>query len=169
MFVISWLLAGLLGQAQVARAENYHVICSTQLPTTTFVVQSDAEYVSLRIYHHNGPKYAPFHSGLLVPQDLKNFSEDAQIVEKMGSLVEAKWKQSQCQRKSEKLINCFGKVNSETPDGMVFQPFALYSSYIQENGIAGKLEYLELNMSYDLQGKSYQIPMKYLLQDCELL
>lgn len=173
MFVISWLFVGLLGRAEVVtaepKAEKYHAICSTQFPTTTFVVQSDDQFVNLRIYHHNGPMYAPFRSGLLVPQDLKAFSEEAKVVEKMGSLVEAQWKQSQCTRKSEKLFNCFGKIEAKTPDGMEYQPFALYSSHIQENGIAGKLEYIELTMSYDIQGKSYHIPMKYSLQDCELL
>lgn len=164
MVFLSWMFF-----AVFAQAERYHAICATQFPTTTFVVQSDEKEVYVRIYHHNGTQYAPFHSGLLVPQDLNKFAEDAKVAEKLGSEIEAKWKLSQCDRKSEKVFSCFGKGELQKRQGLEFAPFAAYSSHIQENGLAGKVEYIEMTLSYDVKGTTYHIPMKYSIQDCELL
>jgi len=146
----------------------FHLLCVTEYPTTSFVVESDNEYVSLRVYHHNGTLYAPMFSGIVTPYDVKNFSQQAAVIESLGTQLEARWKLSQCQRSSTKLFSCFGSGEKRNQQGAPFVPFSLYSTSINEEGIAGPWEYLQMVFNFEVNGQSLSIPMKYHINECEL-
>ncbi len=157
--------------AATAHAAEYPEIkltCVTESPTTSFVIQSQGKELVARVLHHNGARYAPAISGIYTPNDLPTLSRRAKAVEKMKDDMTFRWPLSKCKKHDEFRFECLGTEDvQEGVGGAKIAPFALYTTRVKEEGLAGTYEYLMVTMSFDVdEQRDPSIEMKYPKENC---
>lgn len=138
------------------------LVCATEPLSTTFGIRVEKDEVIASVIHHNGSGYAPAFSGIFTPNDIPLLAERAALVRKMLPITTFRWPLKNCSRNGD-LLKCFGTDDVEEGEGGAkLRPFALYTTKTTEEGIAGRLEYLSVTVSFDVDGKSGSyVEMKY--------
>lgn len=146
-----------------ALAEEFELACVTETPTTTFVIRTEGELLKARLILHHGPEFAPAINGVFTPRDLPILSDRANLARKLLSDTTFTWPRKNCRFRDDVRFECFGTDESSAGVGGVkIRPFALYTSRIKEETIAGTHNYVSLRMSFDVDGKGDpSVEMKY--------
>jgi hypothetical protein len=165
MFLLSFFLSTL---AIAAESPTIRLTCVTEYPSTSFVIESKGKELVARVLHHHGAKYAPAISGIFTPSDLPILARRAALVEKMSADMSFRWPLSSCKKHDDFRFECFGTEDMQLGEGGAkIAPFALYSTKIREDGIAGAYESLQLTMTFDVDGeRDPSIEMKYPMEAC---
>jgi len=72
------------------------VSCSTDFPTTSYVIEEDSDGFLFHIVYHNGVDYIPIHNGDVVAADLPNLIKRAERLKKMGTHATFRFKKEKC-------------------------------------------------------------------------
>lgn len=154
--------------AQAAELPSIEMSCVSQFPTTSYLVESRGEELVVRVIHHNGTKYAPAISGIYTPNDLPILAKRAALVEKMADDMTFRWPLKNCKKHEGMRVECFGTDDVQEGKGKAkIAPFAFYTTKTSEEGIAGKWEYLNVTMSFDVNGeRDASIDMRYFDGEC---
>lgn len=164
LLVFSLLLAGFS-----ATAADVNAFCYTAVGgTTTFVIKSENSVVNFEIFNHNGGGYAPFWSSLVVPNDLQTLAKKAEIIKKLDKGFQTKWKTDQCKWVGEKKFACVGSAEKVNVNGLEIEPWAVYSTLIKDSSFAGDYEYVDMNVSFEIEGESFSYTMRYPADECLL-
>ncbi|MCO5143192.1 MAG: hypothetical protein M9962_08900 [Oligoflexia bacterium] len=136
-------------------AKAFQLTCYTEYLTTTFVIWTENEDLYARVIHHNGAEYAPAIVGIYTPKDIPILERRANLVKQMQNETTFRWKKEKCKFREGNRFECFGTDDIQYGrGGEKIEPFALYSTEVAENGIAGKLNYLWLRLTFDVDGES---------------
>lgn len=167
-YLLTLFALALSVSAQGAEYPDIKLTCVTESPSTSFVIESQGKELIARVIHHYGAKYAPAISGIFTPNDLPTLSRRAKAVEKMKNDMSFRWPLSKCKKHDDFRFECFGTDDvQEGEGGAKFAPFALYTTRVKEEGIAGALEYLQVTMSFDVdQDRDPSIEMRYPVGSC---
>ena len=164
LLVFSFLIAGL-----TATAADVNAFCYTAVGgTTTFVIKSENSVVNFEIFNHNGGGYAPFWSSLVVPNDLGILAKKAEIIKKIDKGFKAAWKTDQCKWVGEKKFACVGSTDKVSVNGLEIEPWAVYSSLVKDSSFAGDYEYIDITVSFEIEGESFNYTMRYPADECLL-
>lgn len=160
--ILSTLLAGF-----TATATDVNAFCYTAVGgTTTFVIKSENSVVNFEVFNHNGGGYAPFWSNLVVPNDLGILAQKAEIIKKLDKGFQAKWKTDQCKWVGEKKFACVGSTDKVSVNGLEIEPWAVYSSVVKDSSFAGDYEYVDMTVSFEVAGESFNYTMRYPADEC---
>ena len=148
--------------------QPFEFSCLTEIPTTTFVVWTEGEEVLARVIHHNGSQYAPAIVGTYTPNDLPTLAKRAAAVRKMKNDTTFRWPKAKCQHLGEMGLYCTGATGTaEGEEGAKLKPWALYTSTVVEEGVAGKLESMNVSVIFDVdQDRDQSVEMKYPKGSC---
>lgn len=135
--------------------------CATHPLTTSFVLRKSEKFLDVSVVHHNGTRYAPFWYALVVPNDLEILRKKASLIEKTDELVKMRWPIEKCRFHEGFRFECFGGATAEPSNGVRIEPFAIYSSRVREDSIAGVWNSTFLNVSFTTEGESQMITMQY--------
>ena len=164
LLVFSFLVASLS-----ATAADVNAFCYTAVGgTTTFVIKSENSVVNFEIFNHNGGGYAPFWSSLVVPNDLGILAKKAEIIEKLDKGFAATWKTDQCKWVGEKKFACVGSTEKVNVNGLEIEPWAVYSTLVTDSSFAGDYEYVDMTVSFVVEGESFSYTMRYPADECLL-
>lgn len=142
--------------------EPIHLTCVTEFPTTSFLIEQKGEEVVARVIHHNGMKYQPLWSSTITPNDLSMLEERASVMNKLSTDMSFRWPRKNCVKHGEFRFECFGTSDVQTINGLKVEPYALYTSLVSHDNLAGKYEELKVYMSYDINGKGgFSTEMNY--------
>lgn len=162
LLVLSFLFSGLS-----AIAADVNAFCYTAVGgTTTFVIKSENSVVNFEIFNHNGGGYAPFWSNLVVPNDLGLLTKKAEIIKKLDKGFQATWKTEQCKWVGEKKFACVGSTEKVNVNGLEIEPWAVYSTLIKDSSFAGDYEYVDMTVSFEVEGESFNYTMRYPTDEC---
>ncbi|MGZ3693681.1 MAG: hypothetical protein ACXWQO_05745 [Bdellovibrionota bacterium] len=165
------LCAFLLCLSAVAHAGDYHLVCYTDPLTSSFDISQKADSDELlgTVIFHYGTEYAPAISGIYTPHDLPLLTERAALVKEMKPTTTFHWPKKKCLIGEQGRMECFGSEDvQDGEDGVKFTPFAIYTTRISEDGIAGKFDYLRVTLSIYAGQKNAIVEMNYPLSGCEL-
>ena len=142
------LLALLFHSAQAEAPPGLQLFCFTEPMSTSFLIETKGVEVQATVIHHYGSEYAPAISGIFTPSDLPTLERRAKFIRQMKPQMTFHWPLKACKNFGEGRFECWGtKDVQEGENGVKFEPFALYSTKVTEEGVAGKLEYLQLTLS----------------------
>lgn len=154
------LLAAISIHSTLAQAEAVFASCVTEFPTTSYVIETDKDTVTVNVFMHSGPKFGPFWNSIVVPYDLKLLSEYASEFVKLGDEIEVKWKKDQCTWYDDNFY-CSGPTAAVKTGEQTIEPWSIYSSRVTEKNFSGKYEYIEIGLSFNMKGSNFRIPMRY--------
>lgn len=145
--------------------DGMFMTCITEFPTTTIMMETENNEVSVRVIHHNGFKYMPLHSGIITPADLDTMRLKAEQFAKLGNFYEFKWDLSDCSRQDNEIFSCM-KGKPTTINGTAVAPFSVYSKRITSESDAGTFENIEISFLIDIEKSSQHFSMKYDRNEC---
>lgn len=130
-----------------ALAKPFDLRCFTDPLTTSFSLKEKGDQMEVQVMHSYGSEYAPGLTGTFTPHDIPLLTERAELVRKLKPIMTFHWPLKKCSF-PEGRVECFGSEDEQEGEGGVkFQPWALYTSKISEDGLAGKLEYTRITLS----------------------
>lgn len=144
-------------------------LCMTEFPTTSMMVlPSENENLNVKIFHHNGVDYLPLHMGIITPNDLAIMAKRADILKSLGEDLDLFMSAKNCQFVDYLNFSCFGYTNETTPkvNGKTVKLWSLYSYRQTDVSFAGTFDYVVMSASFDVDGESLSIAMKYQLNEC---
>ena len=160
---ISFTLA--LFSVSAFASKDYFMTCVTEFPTTSIVVETIDKEVVARIFHHNGFKYMPLHSGIITPADLETMRLKAQEFAKIGDEYEFRWNIADCKRQDNEIFSCImGKPT--TINGVEVKPFSIYTRRITSESDAGVFENMEVSFLIDIEKSAQSFSMQYERNEC---
>lgn len=139
--------------------------CVTEIPTTTFVAQTEDDFVQIQLFHHNGVKYAPVWNNLITMNDLPVITERAKLLAELGEHLKFSMPSKNCQINGN-LLNCFGFQPSIEINGHQVSLWSVYTVASTEVSHAGEFNYIEANLALDIDGQTVFVPMKYSDWEC---
>jgi hypothetical protein len=157
--VLSFLFSSLTFAAPINMA------CMTEYPTTTFVARTIGNNITFDLIHHNGVKWMPIWSNVVVPNDLPVLNDTGLTLGELGSRLEFTMPESSCQADGQ-LINCFAIQAPIEINGHKVSLWAVHSKAVNEKSFAGEYNYIYTSMALDIDGKSYYVPAKYTDTEC---
>lgn len=165
-FILITFCLSVLVQGQVT--ESFDFKCITEYPTTSFIFTDDKDYFKVRILHHNGTKFAPFIQRLVVPNDMSMVLEAAEVAKTTGRDIELRFAKSGCKHLNSEIFSCVGEGESLTSTKKQIKPWHISRTLVTSQTPNGEFKKYTLTMSYDVDGKSYDYVMDYLLNECEV-
>lgn len=144
----------------------YFFKCITELPTTSFIVDDDATSIQIRVLHHNGVLYAPFYQRLIVPNDLSIVLDAAEVTKNTGPDFTVKFDKKDCEIKGDELFSCVGEGQSLTSLKKEIKPWHFSRAMTTTKTVRGVFNSYIVTLSYNLNGKSYDVVMDYQPHEC---
>lgn len=89
--------------------------CMTNPPTTSYQMLAVEDGFELHVFHHNGTKYMPIHSGTITPNDFELLKKRADYLQQMGSSAKIFFKTSECKNEGP-VWKCFSKRSLKLRD-----------------------------------------------------
>jgi len=164
LFVFLIFTAGFL-QAAPPEA-NISLICVTEFPSTTFEANQIGDEVHMRVIHHNGAKYAPFHNTLVTPNDIEFLKRRAQVIEKLGDQWNFKWRRSGCNADTPLFFQCVGEAHDFEINGIKIHPWSITVSDVEEKSTWGKFKSKNIRLNFSIEQQSYYVTMNYQPNEC---
>lgn len=140
--------------------------CMTEIPTTTFIAQTEKDILKIELIHHNGVKFMPIYNGVITPNDLGTLQDRASLLAYLGDHVKFEMPLSKCQKINDYLFNCFGSMPATEVNGHQVSIWSVYTAFNNEKSFAGEYNYYQTSISLDIDGESINIPMKYAESEC---
>jgi hypothetical protein len=138
---------------------------TTDFPTTSFVVETVGNEVLAHVIHHNGMKFMPIWSAIVVPNDIPMLSSKASELAKLGDRYTVRFARSSCQVTGEKMFNCFNGTEVHH-NGIKLQATALHTEKVSHENIAGTYHRHWMHLSVNFDGKTHPFSMEYSPDDC---
>lgn len=152
---------------QLGHAFEAKQVCVTEPMTSSFVVYPEnADFLTVRIIHHNGAGYGPIHMGIITANDLPLLNQRAQILKSLGSELDLQMSAKNCEFFDDFNFSCFGYGKTSMINGKNVRLWSVYSYQIFEKSFAGKYDYVAMNANIDVDGESYNVSMKYAIEEC---
>ena len=146
------------------------MICVTEFPSTSFLVEQKENQVLLQVIHHNGPRYAPLSSALVTANDLEVLKSQAEFIQSLGNQMDLKWKRSGCNADRSDFFQCVGSAEDSVVNQVPIHPWALTVSDVEEKTLWGNFKKkniaLRFSSGQDSAKKDYQVTMDYGEGDC---
>lgn len=154
-----------------AEAKPFDLGCITEHPTTSFLIQEVDDQMVAKVYLHHGPEFAPVFQGIATFRDFPILQDQAKGVLKLKNAMTFRWPMKKCKVTDAIRFQCFGTDDEQDGvDGAKVKPFALYSTRIWEDSIAGKLESVSIRLTFTVDKKeSSAIDMNYPANNCSSL
>lgn len=145
----------------------YNFKCVTDFPSTSFLFTDDGDYFNVRIIHHNGTLYAPFFQRLLVPNEMAEIIEAAEVAKNTGDDLEFRWDKKACKWFNKEIFSCVGGGKALTTAKKEIKPWNISRTLVTTQTAGGEFKKYTLSLNYDIQGKSFEYLMDYQLHECE--
>lgn len=139
--------------------------CVTEHPTTTFLAQTEDDYVQIQLIHHNGVKFAPVWNSLITINDIYTIKEKAELLADIGNYLKFSMPADKCQMNGLQL-NCFGSQPPVEMNGHKVSLWSVFTSEIHESSHAGEYDYITTTLALDIDGETAFVPMKYANYEC---
>lgn len=153
--------------ASAAQAADVNAICYTAVGgTTTFVIKTEGSKVNFEVFNHNGGGYAPFWSSIVVPNDLTILSKKAEIIKQLDRGFQTTWTTDQCKWTDKKKFACMGSTEPINVNGLEIEPWAVYTSVVNDSSFAGDYEYIDMTVSFEANKESLNYTMRYQADEC---
>lgn len=164
LFLSLTLLSTSAGAAPVEA--KISMICVTEFPTTTFEANQIGDEVHMRVIHHNGTKYAPFHDALVVSNDLDALKQKAQMVEKLGDYWSFKWRRSGCNADTPLFFQCVGEAYDFEVNGIKIHPYAFSITDTEQKTMWGNFKSKNVRLDFTIDKANYYLTMNYQPTEC---
>lgn len=163
------LISSLVLAGFSTRAADINAFCYAAVGgTTTFIMKTENSVVNFEVFNHHGGGYAPFWSNFVVPNDLTTLSKKAEIIKKIDKGFQTTWKPDQCKWTGEKKFACVGSTDKVEVNGLIIEPWAVYSSLVKDSSFAGDYEYVDMTVSFEIEDESFSYTMRYPADECIL-
>lgn len=149
--------------------ESYiNMICVSEFPTTSFLIEQTKDELDVRVIHHNGSGYVPFRDALIVPNDLPLIQSHAQLISKLGNEWNFKWPRKSCNADSPMFFQCIGDAQSFETNGIRIQPFAISVSDMDYRSIWTNFSQKNVRLSFYAgdDKQTYDVTMNYSPHEC---
>ena len=142
--------------------------CTTEIPTTTAIVNQSNNQVWLQFIHHNGAHLAPIHNGIITMNDLPYVARKGELISKMGDIIKLPFDAKNCKVHEEGNYHCFS--NTKTMIGSLEVESYGFFTHQTKSFLFGTV-FSELNFrlyARTTEGESIESEMVYALSsnDC---
>jgi hypothetical protein len=145
---------------------NINLTCVTEFPSTSYFVQQHGQLVDIRILHHGGTKYAPFHQGISTVEEIPTLGKKAQMIEKLGSEIKFQWMRSGCNADTALFFQCVGEGVDFEKNGIKVHPYALTVTDGETKTMWGRRKTKTIHLNFSVEGERYELPQEYEMRDC---
>lgn len=157
----------LLAQGQDKKVERpFDFKCATEMPTTSFWFAEDGDHFNIRIMHHNGTKYAPFSQRMIVPNDMAQLLDNAEVAKITGDDLVIRWNKKNCDQRGAEIFSCVGGGESLTSAKKQIKPWLISRSQSTTHTAHGDFHKTTITFSYEIEGKSHDYLMEYSTDEC---
>jgi hypothetical protein len=161
---LTFLAHGQTAPAKITKPFDFK--CTTEYPTTSFWFADDGDHFNVRILHHNGTQYAPFMQRLIVPNDMAGLLDAAEVAKNTGDDIMLRWSKKNCTMAGDDVFSCVGGGESLTSAKKEIKPWHIGRSVVTTKTANGEFKKYTVNMSYEIQGKTYEYLMDYGMHEC---
>jgi hypothetical protein len=148
-------------------AAPYALRCSTDPATNSVAIEEVGDEIRATVLLEYGAEYAPALAGDHTPHDLPLLAERARLASKLKPVMTFYWPRQKCEFPADGRIECFGTGDAQDgQDGAKFTPFAVYTTNVTEQGLAGKQESTRVTLALYSEGKSVDLKLEYPAGSC---
>lgn len=145
-------------------------LCSTEpFPTTIYRLAEDATgtWVNLDWSHFNGVEFAPFHEGIVVPNDLPILAQRADLIRALGTHQSFRFPRSGCESFGDRVIRCANYVDGpQVINGKKVRALSTYTSLSETQSFVGTYKTVSTTLFLVIDGTSLFVTMKYEMPNC---
>ena len=167
LFAVSLAFVSTSVLAAAKFQSSFRMVCVTEFPTTSIVAEKVADEMVVQVFHHNGMKFMPLHSGIITPNDLPVMEQKAKEFAKIGDHYEFRWDVSKCERMDNEIFSCHGGKDTVI-NGTIVNPFSLYTQRVTSVSDAGTFEKLNVGFLISIDKNSQNFSMGYEKYECAI-
>ncbi len=150
-------------------ATKISLACVSEPQATSFGFQSGQDgRLHVTVINHLGVDSMPIHYGIVTPYDLPKLAAKAEVLKKLGEQFELYWSLKNCKSRGPKLFECFGGGETTNINGMVVEPYSIYTTRITSEGPSGIYERINVNVDLTIDKKTYKFSNTYSEKECWL-
>jgi hypothetical protein len=151
----------------VAQSEPVNITCMTTPATTSVVVYTTGEDVTVRVIHSNGLDSIPLSRSGVTPKDLASFQKKAAALQQLGEKYDIHLDSSQCTIGEQKTVSCNGSID-QTINGHKLSYLAFDTSDVMTVSqlFEEPLIQTAVNMLIELDGVTYGFGIDYAAGTC---
>ncbi|MNK06314.1 hypothetical protein D3C87_242090 [compost metagenome] len=142
------------------------LVCMTEVPTTTFLIQEVGSKVVVELFHHNGVKYAPIFDGVITSNDIGTISSYGQLLNDLGEHQRFEFPRDKCKKEEDMMLSCMGDTPIQNINGHKVEAWAFSTLQQMEKSTYGKYNYTKLTLNMQVDGKDVRVPMRYYEGEC---
>ncbi len=150
---------------QVFAAEPFKFTCVTGVPSTSFAVAQDKEFLNVSVLHHNGVEYMPIFNGVITPRDLTEIKRQADSMVKLGDKTSVNFPMNKCSFYGDGVFTCYHGDKIKI-DGEEYDLFAIHSTLSTVKGQGFEFKNRTVTLSVYVNNRRQQISMVYENEDC---
>lgn len=139
-------------------------------PTTSFILETKDEKTDLRVYNHNGAKYAPVYSGTVTPSDIDYIKKSGEFFTRIGDAFVIHFEKDECTISEDKYFRCSLK-NPQEISGLKIK--SVYLSTSESVDKIPDFEFTRTNVRLSLIEENpqteYKLEMSYYDNDCAII
>lgn len=142
--------------------------CVTEIPTTSFILETQGDTLVVQVNHHHGTKFVPISSTLVTGSDLPRLNELALMMSHLGDSAVYRFPIQGCKfpdPADTALFVCFPGQRTRV-NGMTVEPWTVYTVRRTETSFAGAYEKLLIQMILQIDGQAYSFGMEYAPSEC---
>ena len=163
----SFSLALLLSLSATA-AEPVKLTCITELPSTSFIVETKDDKVSMRVIHHHGAKYAPISTGLVTNADLTQLKNRAEIITALGDSFSVDWERSNCHFHDVGGLPSCTNGSARQVGKLKIEGFGFISFAVKTHLWDYVFNEINIRFYFTSNGQRYEMPMTFQASECQL-
>lgn len=152
--------------AAMAAPNSMNMICVTEVPTTSFVVEESGDKLVVDVIHHNGAEYAPIFDSAVTPSDLTTLATHAKLIKDLGTHQRFEFPKDKCKKDDTLIVSCIGDTPVQTINGRKVEAWGFYTSQQVDKSSYGKFSYTKVTLSMEVDDVDVKIPMRYYEGDC---
>jgi hypothetical protein len=165
-FVLSLFLSVFALSAQ--QPEKMNVVCITEIPTTSFIGETEKGKIKFRLVNSFGVKYMPISTSLITFNDLNTIQQRGQALQVLGKESEFEFDLKRCQSFNDGNFSCLGNDKFKTESGEEVEAIQISSSRHSVKFYDMKFEQFQISASFKIRGESQDMMMRYGPGECAI-
>lgn len=150
---------------QVLAEGEFKFACVTGIPSTTFSVAQNKEFLNVAVIHHHGLELMPIFNGVLTRRDIPELQRQSDSMAKLGQKMQVNFPMNKCSFYGEGVFTCYHGDKIKI-DGDEYDIFAIHSTLSAVKGQGYEFQHRTLTLSVYVNNKRQQISMDYEVEDC---
>lgn len=140
--------------------------CLSNPPTTSFVVETKNDVVTMTMIQSNGSRYMPIFNGTVTPNDFPFLQSEADFLTQVPDNSKFNWASANCKDNGNSVYECW-RGSAITLGKLAIDSFLFYTHRMSEKVFDTQVDWYRVTLSLEKDNRFHDIVMDFSNTDCE--